>query len=250
VRGFAILAAILLGGTATAAAQYALSPPTGGAEAPSACQLRLAKVAEFRPLSVLAGPGACGAGDAVLLQSLILPDQTTVTVVPPATLRCTMAEAVALWVREDVTPATLKLGGQLQRLDELDSYDCRGRNGISGAGLSEHGLANAFDVGDFRLAGGKVLGLTDVHVAKAWREALRASACARFSTVLGPGSDGYHEEHVHLDLAERHGRYKMCQWDVREPIEDSVPLPRPRPAVSAEGDEGNSQSSRLGTQLR
>ena len=45
--------------------------------------------------------------------------------------------------------------------------------------------------------------------------ALKDSACARFSTVLGPGSDGYHEDHVHLDLAQRHNGYKICQWSLR-----------------------------------
>jgi hypothetical protein len=48
-------------------------------------------------------------------------------------------------------------------------------------------------------------------------------------TVLGPGSDGYHESHIHLDLAERRGNYRTCQWDVRDPA-PIVPLPRPRPA--------------------
>ena len=78
--------------------------------------------------------------------------------------------------------------------------------------------------------------------------------------MLGPGSDGYHEEHIHLDLAARRNNYKICQWDVRvppPPVEakaqsgqdntatadsaapqgddapaipiDEVPLPRPRP---------------------
>ncbi len=50
---------------------------------------------------------------------------------------------------------------------------------------------------------------------KDWREGIQASACARFSTVLGPGSDGAHEEHIHLDLAERRNNYKICEWDVR-----------------------------------
>jgi hypothetical protein len=55
-------------------------------------------------------------------------------------------------------------------------------------------------------------------------------------TVLGPGSDGYHEDHVHVDLAERRNDYRLCEWDVREPGEtpagvlaDTVPLPRARP---------------------
>jgi Extensin-like protein C-terminus len=60
--------------------------------------------------------------------------------------------------------------------------------------------------------------LRDMNIAKDWREALRTSACARFTTVLGPGADSYHDEHIHIDLAERGGGYRLCQWDVREPI--------------------------------
>ena len=109
----------------------------------------------------------------------------------------------------------LKLGAPLRGLDNFDSYECRGRNRVRGATLSEHGRANALDVRAFKLANGEMIGLTDVNVAKAWRDGLRAGACARFSTVLGPGSDGHHEEHIHVDLAERRGGYKMCEWDVR-----------------------------------
>ena len=156
--------------------------------------------------------------DAVLLQSVILPDRTKVVVAPPATLRCTMAEEVARWLREDVAPAVLKLGAPLHGLDEAGSYECRGFNRVVGATLSQHGSANALDVRALRLVDGRVIGLTDVGIAKDWREGLRTSACARFTTVLGPGSDSYHEEHIHLDLAERHGGYRLCQWDVREPI--------------------------------
>lgn len=54
-------------------------------------------------------------------------------------------------------------------------------------------------------------------VAKGFRDELRESACHRFTTVLGPGSDGHHEAHIHLDLIERHQGSRMCQWDVREP---------------------------------
>jgi hypothetical protein len=221
-------------------------------QTPSACQLRLADVAVFKPIAVLAGPGECGAVDAVLLERVILPDQAKVAIAPPATLRCAMAEEVALWLREDVAPAALKLGAPLRGLDNFDSYECRGRNRVHGATLSEHGRANALDVGALRLANGEVIGLTDVNVAKDWREALRASACARFSTVLGPGSDGSHEQHIHVDLAERRGGYKMCEWEVRESaklvektepdaeehtaeLQEPVPLPRPRPAASIAG---------------
>ena len=87
----------------------------------------------------------------------------------------------------------------------------------------------------FKLANGEVIGLTDVDVSKAWRESVRASACARFSTVLGPGSDGNHEEHIHVDLAERRGGYKTCEWQVREPVKQAeTAAPPPAELQTAE----------------
>jgi hypothetical protein len=230
---------------------YASFPESAAAaapSAPSACQVGLASVAVFRPLPVLIGPGECGAVDAVQLDAVILADQTKVPLGPAATLRCPMAAAVAHWIREDVAPAAMKLGAPLRGLDNFDSYECRGRNRVRGAKLSEHGRANALDVRGFKLANGKTIELTDMNVAKDWREGIRAGVCARFSTVLGPGSDGAHEEHIHLDLAERRNNYKLCEWDVREPVAqaedagppedaksgaarspENIPLPRPRP---------------------
>jgi hypothetical protein len=212
--------------------EYASFPDTPAAAAadakPSACQAALAKVAEFKPLPVLVGAGECGATDAVLMASIILPDQNRVAVSPPATLRCPMAQALADWVRDDVAPSLKKFGPPLHVLDNFDSYSCRGRNNIRAAQLSEHGKADAIDIRDFALADGREFGLTDIYADKDWRDAIRTSACARFSTVLGPGSDGYHEQHIHLDLAERRNNYKVCQWDVRSP---------PPPEAKAQGQE-------------
>jgi hypothetical protein len=251
---------------------YASFPDTAATAPakPSACQLRLAKVATFKPVPVLMGAGECGAVDAVLLDSVILPDRAKVAVSPPATLRCTMAEEVAAWLREDIAPAVLKIGAPLRGLDNFDSYECRGRNRVRGATLSEHGRANALDVRAFKLASGEAIELTDVNIAKGWREGIRAGACARFSTVLGPGSDGHHEEHIHVDLAERRGGYKMCQWEVREPatlagkkeppaetaasasasppLSEPVPLPRPRPLAANAAGEVQRRASRTRTQ--
>jgi hypothetical protein len=219
--------------------------------APSDCDLRLGKIAVFRQLFALIAPGECGAPDAVLLESVILPDQGKVAIAPAATLRCTMAEAVAHWIREDVAPAAAKLGAPPRELENMGSYECRGRNRISGATLSEHGRANALDVRGFRLANKADVVLADPKVPKDFRDAIRASACARFPTVLGPGSDAEHAEHIHLDLIERRNNYKMCQWDVREPAApaqanaqitpipiDEVPLPVARPlAAGAPAEE-------------
>jgi hypothetical protein len=208
---------------------------------PSACRLRLtAELAVAPSLPPIAGPGECGHEDMVRLEAVVLPDRSRVAVIPPATLRCSFAEAVVHWVREDVAPAARSLEAALKSIDNYASYDCRGRNRIVGAKMSEHGKGNALDMRSLRLADGKVVGLTDPAVDKDFREALRRSTCARFTTVLGPGSDGYHESHVHVDLAERRSGHRMCQWEVREPGEESaapaatVPLPRPRPTAAAE----------------
>jgi hypothetical protein len=62
------------------------------------------------------------------------------------------------------------------------------------------------------------------------RETVLHSVCARFMTVLGPGSDWYHEDHIHLDLMERHNNYKICQWNVWDPLPQVAPLlPAARP---------------------
>jgi len=241
------------------AAQYALSPLPPATL--TACESELSHLAQFQVLPSIAGSGDCAAIDVVLLQGVIVSDKVKVAVAPPATLRCAMATQMARWIREDVVPATQTIaGGSLRRVDELGSYDCRTQNHIVGARLSEHGRANAFDVGAFRVADGRVLTLTDVKVVKAWRDLLRASACKRFTTVLGPGSDPYHEEHIHLDLAEHHGDFRMCQWDVREPVveanktapgmEEPVPLPRPRPQMAAQAGKAVSQTGKTGTQVR
>ncbi len=214
------------------------APPPEQPAPPSACRLRLtAELAVAPSLPALEGPGECAVEDAVHLEAVLLPDRTRVAVTPPAIVRCSFAEAIVQWVREDMAPAVRSLGAGLRGIDNYASYDCRGRNRVVGAKLSEHGKANALDVRSVKLADGTVVRLTDPQVDKELREHLRKLACARFSTVLGPGSDGYHEDHVHVDLAERRGGYRMCEWDVREPGAElaavAVPLPRPRPTAAA-----------------
>jgi hypothetical protein len=208
---------------------------------PSACRLRLTTALAIAPsLPAIDLPGGCAVEDVVRLEAIVLKEGSHVAVTPPATLACSMAEAIVRWVREDVAAAVEGLGAPLRSVDNYASFDCRGRNNIVGAKLSEHGHANALDIRSFKLTDGKLVRLVDPHVARDFREAMKKSVCARFSTVLGPGSDGYHEDHVHVDLMDRApGRFKMCQWDVRDPepeastaaVSTTVPLPRPRPTT-------------------
>lgn len=210
-------------------------PPLPPAEPPAevlACYERLATVAQYAPVPFQAEPAQCAANDLVRVTKITMPDRTVVALNPPPTIRCGMAEAVVQWVRADVGPAAAEMGAPLAALTNLDSYQCRGRNNIAGAKLSEHGKGNALDVTVIKLRNGGMFNLTDPLVSKPFREQMRMAACARFTTVLGPGSDAYHSDHIHLDLAERRGGYRICQWNVLDPasIAAEVPLPPRKPA--------------------
>jgi hypothetical protein len=202
-----------------------------------ACAERLAAIARYRPLPRRTASAPCTAVDLVQLDRVVMPDRTTVALTPPPTLGCGMAEAVAEWIRGDVAPAAAELGAPLKSITDNDSYDCRPRNNVKGAKLSEHGKGNALDITAVRLRNGRTFNLTDRHVAKSFRQRVRADACGRFSTVLGPG-DPYHAEHIHLDLAERSNGYKICQWDVLEPeqVAKGVPLPPRKPAALTQNE--------------
>ncbi len=197
----------------------------------SACRLALTEAIAIAPsIPAISGPGGCGGDDLVRLEAVVLPDNKHVAVKPAAVLRCTMAAAIVEWLRSDIAPFAARLGTTLSELDNFDSFECRGRNRVAGAKLSEHGRANALDLRALKFANGQSLSLTDRSVAREQREAVLHSVCARFTTVLGPGSDWYHEDHIHLDLAERRGGYRICQWNVYEPMPAVAPLlPAERP---------------------
>lgn len=207
----------------------------------SACRLALTESIAIAPsIPPIKGPGGCGGEDLVRLEAIVLSPNQRVAVKPAAILRCTMAAAVADWIRTDMAPLALSLGTTLSELDNFDSFECRGRNRVRGAKLSEHGLANALDVRGLRLSNGVTLSLTDRTLARGTREKVLASVCTRFTTVLGPGSDWYHEDHIHLDLAQRRNNYRLCQWGVYDPLPGVAPLlPAERPEEAPPRETAN-----------
>jgi hypothetical protein len=196
---------------ASVAQQRTTAPP-----APSACQARLTSdVATTHPLASISGPGSCGGEDLVTLEAVVLKDGQRVALAPVATLRCPMAEAVARWVREEIAPAAAAtFDSPARTIVAGTSYECRDRDRVPGSTLSEHARANALDLRGLKLANGSIIDFTDKTVSKEFRDAIRQSACSSFTTVLGPGSDSYHQGHIHLDMLERKGGYRICQWDV------------------------------------
>jgi hypothetical protein len=170
----------------------------------------------------------CGAAGQISIAAIKLANGKRVALRPAALVRCETAEAIADWVREELVPATQAYGG-LARIDVAASYHCRPRNNIRGAIMSEHGRANALDVRAIVMNDGRRFGVDLPETPIQLLSDLRRSSCARFTTVLGPGSDGYHENHFHVDLAQRRGGYRLCQWNVPLP-----PEPRRHPARAAD----------------
>lgn len=121
-----------------------------------------------------------------------------------AIMDCPTARALKTWVNKGLKPAFPK--SEVVELRVAAHYSCRPRNNQKGAKISEHGKGRAIDLAAIVLDDGRVL-----TVADDWGKVLRRvykAACGIFGTTLGPGSDGYHEEHMHFDTARyRAGSY-------------------------------------------
>ncbi len=177
----------------------------------AACTRVLAsgKVVGRRETSIV-GPNGGGIAYPLTLQAVVLKDGGQAAFEPAPTLRCDLADALADWVREDLA----SIGGTRGRLTGLvdaAAYVCRGRNNVLGAPMSEHGRGDAIDILGLRFGSAPMsLGQSDSH--EIWA-AIKEGACRRFKTVLGPGSDGYHENNLHLDLENRRNGSHYCHWD-------------------------------------
>lgn len=123
----------------------------------------------------------------------------------PATITCDTARAAKTWIERGVQPA---FAGQVVKLQIAGSYVCRPRNGIKGAKVSEHGRGRALDVAAFVLADGSALSVQGSYRKSKAMKAAHKAACGPFGTTLGPGSDGHHEDHLHVDIVSyRNGTY-------------------------------------------
>ena len=154
--------------------------------------------------AILSKVKGCGLEDGVKI--------TQVSGIPlslPATVDCATAQALKTWVDRGIVPAVGQRGGGVKQLVIAGSYVCRTRNHQAGAKVSEHGRGRAVDLAGIKLANGEV-----ITVAKDWRreakilKAVHKSACGPFGTVLGPQSDRFHDDHIHVDTARyRNGNY-------------------------------------------
>ncbi len=168
------------------------------------CLSRLgATRADFTPLPDRYFGAGCSTLGTVRLASLRSDDgDLGLSNLGPVT--CPLADTFAAWARFGVGRAARQiLGSELVRIETMGSYNCRTIAGTER--LSAHATARAIDVSGFVLADGRritVLGDWSQGSAaeRQFLHAIHASACKRFGTVLGPGYNAAHADHLHVEL--------------------------------------------------
>jgi len=139
-----------------------------------------------------------------------------VTIKPTATLACPIVSELDRWLADTVQPSAMRwFGARVAEIKQISAYSCRGMNGNPHSHISEHAFGNALDISAFVLADGR-----RVTVKDGWRgmpeeqgflRDVQSGACAHFTTVLAPGSNVYHYDHIHVDLMRRASRRLICQ---------------------------------------
>ena len=196
------------------------APPPAASSPPPAASC-LAELAadhiEVEPADPPPAPlDGCAIETPVRLRSVTLASGAALVFPARPLLDCRFAATFAGFVREVAAPlAAASLGSPVAALETGPGYECRGRDRVAGAKVSEHGKGSAIDVAAFVLADKRRIAVArqaDDREA-AYVRTVRTAACGWFTTVLGPGSDPFHADHLHLDTLQ-HGssdRYRICE---------------------------------------
>ena len=180
----------------------------------AACESELRKLQViFERLDPLTGENGCGMDAPYAITEIA----KGVAVKPATQLRCTAALSLARWVGAVVLPAASALPEEvrLKAINPGSTYVCRRRNNLATGKMSEHSIGNAIDIMNFDFDGRKPIGVSpragDGNFEEAFQRAVRGGACLHFTTVLGPGTNASHSDHLHLDIAKRKRGYRLCQ---------------------------------------
>ncbi|MBQ0821721.1 extensin family protein [Microvirga sp. HBU67558] len=142
--------------------------------------------------------------------------ETAVRLANQPVLACRFAGPFGHWIGDLVAPLVAGIkGSDLKAVQTGPGFECRNRNRAATGKLSAHAQGLAIDIAGFELANGATLRIKPEPDAAPdpALAALRTAACGWFTTILGPGSDEAHHDHLHVDI-EQHGssdRYRICQ---------------------------------------
>jgi Extensin-like protein C-terminus len=147
---------------------------------------------------------------------MVTASATMVEVQPPATLACPIVSALDQWISAAVQPAAQRWFRQpVVEIKQISAYSCRGMNGDPNAHISEHAFGNALDVAEFDLADGHKIsvqyGWDGTPEEQGFLHDVQAAACDDFTTVLAPGANVYHYNHIHVDLMRHNNGRHICE---------------------------------------
>jgi hypothetical protein len=140
----------------------------------------------------------------------------SVALKPAATLACPIVSVLDRWIADSVQPAAQRwFGARVVEIKQISAYSCRGMNGNPNAHISEHAFGNALDIAAFTLADGRRITVKDgwhgLPEEQGFLRDVQGAACQQFNTVLAPGSNQYHYDHIHVDLMRRASRRIICE---------------------------------------
>lgn len=212
-RGWLLLPAMAIIVTACGKREAQIIPRTNTAFADKSARSCLSELKSsninYAALPNKSYGGGCHTNNAVSLLDMGI----KVTNLGPMT--CTLASGFADWTRDVVRPAAKKyLGSALARIETTGTYSCRRVSGKNT--LSQHAHANAVDVFAFVTENGHKVsvlnGWNGTNGERAFLREIRSKACGQFGTVLGPGFNRQHANHLHLDMAaSRLGGKPFCR---------------------------------------
>jgi hypothetical protein len=184
---------------------------TGVNQPEQSCQIDPRSFAKAEPVADFSEGNGCGMRNAFRLYEV-----DGIKLSQPALVTCNVANTFHNWLQQTVEPkASQVYGARMTEIKIAASYSCRPRNNVRGAKLSEHGMGNAIDVAGFTFDNGKQITIErDYYGSSADRKflsSIRSEACGPFHTVLGPGSDSHHKDHLHLDLQRERGGGPYCR---------------------------------------
>ena len=180
--------------------------------------LRAAGVEFSIPTMPVAAKAACTIEVPVRLKSVTVQAWAAAKVHLPEepVVSCRFAGQLTAWLGHLVAPLIAgRMSAELRAVRTGPGYECRNRNGAASGKLSGHAVGKAVDISAFELSSGKMIPIKP-DGDEAMRnvvDAVRTAACGWFTTVLGPGADEAHTDHLHVDIV-LHGtsdRYRICQ---------------------------------------
>ena len=202
------------------------------AEAEEKClaEGRVVASAFIEPMPAIDGPGACGIKHPLKVSALA---DGNVVMEPSGRFACPVLSQIEGWIAQTVQPAAMAWFGQpVVTVRQMSSYSCRSMNGQEGAKISEHAFGNALDVGAFKLQDGRWVTVKDGWKGKPDERGfllqVQAGACERFTTVLAPGSNIFHYDHIHVDLMRHQAGRTICK-----PAPRAIPGPMKAPPMAS-----------------